>query len=245
MAISNFFKKLIFGSESNKAYKPNSFYEHQIENLDKIWNNKTINDFGIERLLRLLLQLISFIIPSGLVRELSGKNNLLFRKVNIEIFLIIKVIILIIALKYDWTKNTFILVLVIILFLDTLHFLISRIFLNDVFRSQISNKRSILTAFINFIEMCLFFAFVYTYIDHTNCDLNRVVFFNDTHITNLQATYFSFVTSATIGYGDITTKDPLVMKVIIAQIIVSLFIVVVVFARTISKIDDDTFYNKK
>ncbi len=246
MKALRFIEKIILGSESDKAYKPNSFYKHQIENLKKVWNNATLNDFGIERLLRLFLQLTSFVIPSGLVRELSGTNNLLFRKINIEIFAISKIVLLIIAFKLNWTTSLFVLFTVIILSLDSLHFLLSRIFLNDVFRSQISNKRSILTAFINYAEICLCFAFIYVYIDHTNSDPLRIVFFDKgIHITNTQAIYFSFVTAATIGYGDITPKDPLVMKVVITEIIVSLFLVVIVFARAISKIDDDTFYNKK
>lgn len=242
MKAKEFLKKLILGSESNKAYKSNPFYKKQSQNLKDIWNNKSYNDFGIERFFRILLQLTAFIIPSSIVRQLSGTSNLLFRKLSIEAWGILKIVFLIIFLKYDMTRSGAVLFIAIVLSADTLHFLVSRVFLNDVFRQAISYKRSLMMTFLNYIEICLCFALIYAYIDHTS--LTPEVF-NCGHITNLQAVYFSFVTSATIGYGDIAPKDPLVMKLVVSQIIISLFLVVVIITNVTNKIEDHTFYNKE
>jgi hypothetical protein len=244
MALKTFVKELLLGSESNKAYKPNPFYKKQRTNLKSIWDNKTYNDFGIERLLRLFLQLTAFIIPSSLIRQFSGTSNLLFRKLSVEAWGVLKIAFLIIVFKLDYTHNAIVLVISLVLSLDTLHFLISRIFLTDVFRQAISHKRSLIMTFLNYVEICLCFALIYAYRDHT-APAYIIVFVKDQHLTNLQAIYFSFVTSATIGYGDITPKDPLIMKVIISQILISLFLVVVIITNVTNKIEDDTFYNKK
>ena len=64
------------------------------------------------------------------------------------------------------------------------------------------------------------------------------------HLSDLQTIYFSFVTSATIGYGDIAPKDPLVMKIVVAQIMLSLFFLVIVITTITNRLHDDTFYNK-
>ncbi|MBX7182162.1 MAG: potassium channel family protein [Bacteroidia bacterium] len=249
--ISRFLKILFFGNETDEQSKPNPYYEKQTQNLKDIWYNKTYNDFGIERLFRLFLQLTAFIIPSGVFRQLSGTDNIIHRRLTVEFLGIGKVFFYyLILVIFDKTQSYFFLILTSIITFDTLHFLASRIFLNDVFRQPISYKRSLLMVFINYVEICLFFAFVYSYIDHTNIDIANTMFIpNSTnavsHISNLQSIYFSFVTSATIGYGDIVPKNDLLIRIVIFQVIISLFLVVVIISNVTTKIEDETFYNKK
>lgn len=248
--INNFFKILLFGNETDFESKANPYYSKQKQNLKDIWQNKTYNDFGIERLFRIFLQLLAFIIPSGILRQLSGTNNIIHRRLTVEFLGIGKVFYYyFILVVFDCTRIKFFLILSIILTIDTLHFLASRIFLNDVFRQPISYKRSLLMIFVNYIEICLSFAFIYSYIDHTNYEITKTIFFESKdnviiYISNLQSIYFSFVTSATIGYGDITPKNPLIIKLVILQIVISLFLVVVIISSVTTKIEDETFYNK-
>ncbi len=248
--MKTFFKILFFGNETDLENRPNPYYEKQKQNLKDIWENKYYNDFGIERLFRILLQLLAFIVPSGIFRCISGTNNIIRRRLTIEALGIGKVLYYYFILSfYDKTTNLGFLILSIILTADTLQFLASRIFLTDVFREPISHKRSLLMAFINYIEICYCFAFIYAFIDHTNSDLSTPIFLVNSsteikHISNLQALYFSFVTSATIGYGDITPKNENVMRLVILQIVISLFLVVVIISNVTSKIEDKTFYNK-
>ena len=249
--ISRFFKILFFGNETDEMSKPNPYYKKQNQNLKDNWHNKTYNDFGIERLFRLFLQLTAFIIPSGIFRQLSGTDNIIHRRLTVELLGIGKVIFFyLILVKFDKTNSLIFLILASIITFDTLHFLASRIFLNDVFRQPISYKRSLLMVFINYVEICLFFAFVYAYIDHTNIDITKTMFISNSenmvsHITNLQSIYFSFITSATIGYGDIVPRNDILIRVVIFQVIISLFLVVVIISNVTTKIEDETFYNKK
>lgn len=253
MALKENINKLFLGSPKAKKYIPSSFYKKQRQNLADIWNNKTYNEFGIERIIRLILQLLAFVTPGGFVRHITGTSNLLVRKLGIELYGILKVVFIYLAFKFDWTTNSFVLTVIIILTLDTLHFLISRVLLNDVFREAISHKRSLIMTFINYIEICLCFAFIYSYIDDTNQDsINPVFHINSDipnikngHLNDTQTIYFSFITAATIGYGDISPKDPRIMKVVIIQIVISLFFIVVFISNILNKLNEDTFYNKK
>jgi hypothetical protein len=250
--IKDFLYKLVMGHPDIKKYIPTSFYKKQQSNLSQIWNNKTYKDFGIERLIRIILQLIAFITPGGVVRYFTTTKNLLIRKLGIEFYGIFKIFFISLAFQFDWTQNPVALFFIVVFTLDTLHFLVCRVLLNDIFREAISHRRSLIMTFINYIEICLCFAFIYSFIDDTNNDIKNSVFITnenlpviDGHLNDTQTIYFSFVTAATIGYGDISPKDPLVMKLVIVQILVSLFFVVVFVSNIINKLGEDTFYNKK
>jgi len=246
-AARRFWMKLLLGIPG-KTYHPTSFYKKQKQNLDDIWNNRGYKDFGIERLLRLTLQLLAFITPAGIIRWVTGRRNLLFRKIGIEAYAIGKVIFAWQAIIHGWTSNGWVTVVIIIFTADTLHFLISRIVLNDVWRQPISFQRSLIMTLVNYVEVCLCFAAVYFYCDHAYpavFEINKDIALENGHLPAAAYIYFSFVTAATIGYGDISPLDPFIQKIVNAQIIVSLFMVVVIIANVASKLHEDTFYNEK
>jgi hypothetical protein len=253
MSFKNFMLKLLLGNSKANIYKPSSFYKKQKQNLLNIWNNKTYNDFGIERILRLILQTIAYVTPAGVVRYLTGTDNLIIRKLGIEIYAIFKLVLICFAFGLDLTENTFVLITIIILTLDTIHFLIARVFLNDVFREAISHRRSLIMTIINYVEICLCFAFIYSYLDDTNHQLENPTFHISSdlpqiekgHLNDNQTIYFSFITAATIGYGDISPRDSLTMKIVIIQTLISLFFIVVFISNIINKLNEDTFYNRK
>lgn len=245
-----FYIKLLIGVPKKK-YVPNDFYKQQGENLSTIWHNKKYKDFGIERLIRLTIQLLSFATPAGLIRWVTGKSkNLLVRKISIEVYAIGKVVFAWQAIIHGWTSSGWVIVFIVIMTADTLHFLLGRIILNDIWRQPISFQRSLIMTFVNYAEICLCFAAIYYYWDHSYSINGYHVFsvndklakFQD-HLPPITYIYFSFVTAATIGYGDISPFDPFVQKIVNTQIIISLFMVVVIIGSLASKLQEDTFYN--
>jgi hypothetical protein len=240
----NFFIKLIFGTHRPES-KPRSVYQKEKIAFLRIWNNKTYNDFGLERIVRLALHLLSFIMPGTIIRQLCGRKHLLYRKVVIEAYSLFKICWYMALFELDLTTSTTALVVSIILTIDTIHFMFSKIFLNDIHQQPISFKRTLLMTLINIMEVMLCFAFIYSYIDDTNTVPGRYIFSTGHQLTDLQTIYFSFVTSATIGYGDIAPKDPLVIKLVILQIMLSLFFLVIVITTITNRLHDDTFYNKR
>ncbi len=239
----NFFIKLIMGTNRPES-RPRSVYVKEVLAVRRIWNNKTYNDFGLERILRLTLILLSFIMPGTLIRQLCGRKQLLFRKVVIEAYSLFKIGWYLFLFKMDLTTSVWALIISIILTIDTIHFMFSKIFLNDIHQQPISFKRTLLMTLINIMEVMFCFAFMYSFIDDTNNVAGRIIFSQGHQLTDLQTIYFSFVTSATIGYGDIAAKDPLVMKLVILQIMLSLFFLVIVITTITNRLHDDTFYNK-
>ncbi len=231
----NFFTKLIMGTNRPES-KPRSVYLKETIAFKQIWNNKSYNDFGLERMLRLVLILSSFIMPGTLIRQLCGRKQLLIRKVVIEGYSLFKIGWYYFLFEADLTTSTTALVISLVLTLDTVHFMFSKIFLNDIHKQPISFKRTLLMTLINILEVILCFGFIYSYIDDTNQVASQMVFSSGHHLSDLQTVYFSFVTSATIGYGDIAP---------VAPIMLALFFLVIVITTITNRLHDDTFYNKQ
>lgn len=87
-------------------------------------------------------------------------------------------------------------------------------------------RRSFLLALFNYIEIIVWFAVVYRFVWS---DLKA----NDTPNSCISALYFSVVTMATVGYGDIHAKVPYTQIIVTLQIAVGLFMTLVVLARII------------
>ncbi len=240
----NFFTKLIMGTNRPES-KPRSVYLKETIALRNIWHNRSYNDFGLERILRLALMLLSFAMPGTLIRELCGRKELLIRKVVIEAYSLFKIGWYFFLFQADLTTSTAALVISLILTIDTVHFMFSKIFLNDIHKQPISFKRTLLMTLINIMEVILCFAFIYSYIDDTNQTAGRIIFSTGHQLTDLQTIYFSLISSATIGYGDIAPVDPLLIKLLLLQIMLSLFFLVIVITTITNRLHDDTFYNKQ
>lgn len=163
----NFFTKLIMGTNRPES-KPRSVYLKETIAFKQIWNNKSYNDFGLERMLRLVLILSSFIMPGTLIRQLCGRKQLLIRKVVIEGYSLFKIGWYYFLFEADLTTSTTALVISLVLTIDTVHFMFSKIFLNDIHKQPISFKRTLLMTLINILEVILCFGFIYSYIDDTN-----------------------------------------------------------------------------
>lgn len=244
--------KLILGNRKDNRPKTSSFYSKQFNNLKSIWNNDSYNDFGLERIIRLLLTLLGFIAPGSLIKFITGNNHLVARKVGVEIFAILKIILIITAFKLNLTTNISYLIIVIVLTADTMLYLLSRLFLSDLFNQSISYKRSLIMTFLNYIEVALCFALVYSYIDDINPDPtnkpiflvnNKLPYLENGHLSDTETIYFSFITAATIGYGDVTPCDPYIMRIVLVQIVISLFFIVVFVSNIINRLGEVTYFN--
>ncbi|MEA4937913.1 hypothetical protein SDC9_136531 [bioreactor metagenome] len=239
--IANFIKILLLGQEhSQPQNKLQPAIQNQWLNVKRIWNNEHYNDFGIERLIRLILALTLFIFPGLYIRAIFSKFGLLGRKLGVEFYVIIKLILPILFFKLDWTNNLIVVIIVAIMAVETVIYLAALIFLSNEFTRPISYRRSLTTLFINYIEICLDYAVIYSY-----CNFAIVGFFKEKLVADIQAIYFSFVTSATVGYGDILVEKPLGQYLVISQMILFLVFVGLFINFFTSKVQDPTYYNAK
>ncbi len=236
-----FFLTLLLGQEhARPTNKLRPALTNQWLNVKRIWDNEHSKDFGLERLIRLTLSLLLFIFPGLYVRAFFGQFGLLGRKLGVDLYVLIKLFLPIIFFKLDWTDNIFVAVVSAIMAVETIVYLTSLIFLSNEFAKPISYRRSLKSVFINYIEVCLNYAVIYSYFNYTTPD-----FFKEKLTTDIQAIYFSFVTSATVGYGDIVTTHPIGQMLVISQIILFLFFVGLFISFFASKVHDPTYYNDK
>lgn len=236
-----FIKVLFLGQENSRpTNKLRPAIKNQCLNLKRIWKNTDYKDFGLERIVRLTLALSLFIFPGLYIRHFFGKMGLLSRKLGVELYVLFKLFLPIIFFKINLTDEILIAVLSGYMALETIVYLASLIFLSNEFAGPISYRRSITTLFINYIEVCLNYAIIYAYCNNTIDN-----FFKERLTTDIQSIYFSFVTSATVGYGDITPINAFGQYLVISQIILFLVFVVLFINFFAAKVQESTYYNIK
>ena len=88
------------------------------------------------------------------------------------------------------------------------------------------------------MEICLNYAVIYAC-----CNVKILPFFKYPIHSAIEAIYFSFATSATVGYGDIVVVHPLGQILVITQIILFLVVVALFLNFFASKVQDLSYYN--
>jgi Ion channel len=217
-----FFKIILKGqahSRPNTTVTP--AIEHQWENVKKVWHNVHYVDFGLERLLRLFLVVSLFFFPGLYIKQMAGSRSLLTRKLAIDAYVLTKLIFPLLCLANFWYANYWIMVITGYLLMETTLYLMSLVFLSTEVARPVSYKRSLVAVFINYIELCLSFAVIYNY-----CYLHIPHFFNHQNISRLKIVYFSFVSAATIGYGDLAVSSTIGYLLVIFQTLVFLLFIV-------------------
>ncbi len=231
----NFIHKFICGNKnSTLKQKAKSAFSLQKKNIKCVWNCINYNDFGIERIFRLFLVCIQFIFPGLYIREISGKKNILTRKICNELWVIVKILFYIVALYIDGKKYLY--WICIYLIAETLCYLLGLIFLSTEYKGTASYKRNLLIAIINYIEITLGFAVVYYYA------------FRDAIYglkNSIDAVYFSIISATTIGYGDMYPTTNLAKMICASQAVISFLFTVLIIGIFLSNFNKEGFMNEK
>lgn len=197
----------------------------QVLNVYRVWRNKTYRDFGLERIIRLLLVSTQFVFPGLYIRHIGGRlGGFLGRRLATEFYIIGKLIFPFFILWFNHHASPVLMVLVVYLMLETVLYLTSIIFLSSEFTPTISYRRSIIGIFINFLEISMSFAMLYLAGDYY-----YEGFFSQRFDSGLHALFFSFITSATVGYGDIYPIHPIARILVLSQVILSFVFIGLIF----------------
>jgi len=158
-----------------------------------VWENDRHNDIGLERLLRLFLISIQFFFPGIYIRHIFGHKGSTYKNLAIEFYILMKVISPILIFYFHLTCNPFFLFLSVYFLLETVLYIAALVFVSDMFSHIRSSNRSILLLLFNYIELSFNFAVVYSGFDMLTKNA----------VSGIDYLYYSFVTSASLGYGDI------------------------------------------
>jgi len=215
--VKNNFGKIFKGDHSFHQ-ESHSGYKLQLIKILQVWNGKNEYDYGILRVFRLTLVSALLLFPGVFIDQLFNKSSTISRKLIVELYVIVKMIFPLLVLLNHWYNSSFVFSLAIYFLIETYIYLFSKIFLGDQ-HTKTSNMRTLLLLIINFLETCFTFALIYLSGRYLNINPNEV----------MDAIYYSFVTSATIGYGDIYPISIQGKMIVVLQILSSISFIVLFF----------------
>jgi hypothetical protein len=165
--------------------------------LKRIWHNYGYQDFGIERIIRLLLVLSQFVFPGLYIKEYFGRFGHQWRMLGVEFYVLGKLFLPLLLFKLNLIGEVWVPYLMGYMMVETILYLTSMIYLTDVLNRPSNIRRSMTLMLINYVELGLEYAVLYSCFN-----VHIPEFFAKPLHADLDAIYFSFVTSATVGYGD-------------------------------------------
>ena len=185
-------KKLLLGNLSKMPKPEYNPIQKRLMNIKAIWNNNHQDDNGIEKLVRLFLSSSQLLFPGVYIKYLAYLKGYEYRDLALDFYVLLKVSFPLLILINQWQSNQYVIWIMMYVLLETVLYIPTLIFASDMFSRPRSYKRSMLLLFLNYIEIILSFAVLYSCGD----------FLNKPFTHWFDAIYFSTINSASIGYGD-------------------------------------------
>jgi voltage-gated potassium channel Kch len=214
-------KKTFIKILAGNSYSENSDvsgYKFHIQKIIKVWHGDHYKDYGVERLFRLIVVTLFLFYPGILIENIFNSKTYIIKKLAVEAYVLIKTIFPLFILTFGWYTIPFIYYLNIYLLSETYLYLFSKIFLAEHHINS-SNKRTLLLLIFNFIESAFSFAVIYMAGNYLNVPINSTI----------DAIYFSLITSATVGFGDLHPITKMGKLITVTQVMCSVSFIVLFF----------------
>jgi hypothetical protein len=200
------FVKLVFGNpDPDRLIRQGT--ESHFKRILNVWNSSHYYDFGIERIFRLFLVTSKVLFPGIYIDYFSRNSSYQQRKIIGEFYVIFKTVMPFFMLYYSLWHHQWLFVINIYLLIETFLHIFYKIFLPEHNKGKTHN-RSLILLFFNFIEVIASFGVIYAAGHYLNRPVDNWA----------DALYFSFITGATIGYGDYHPVNELGKILIMLQI---------------------------
>jgi hypothetical protein len=226
-------KKLLLGNVSRLPKPDYNPLEKRIQNIKAIWNNNHQDDNGIEKIVRLFLSSSQLFFPGVYIKYLACLKGYEYRDLALDFYVLLKVTFPLLILIYHWQEYNFVIWIMVYVLLETVLYIPTLIFASDMFSKPRSYKRSMLLLFLNYIEIILAFAVLYSCGDFLNKPLNHW----------FDAVYFSAMTSSTIGYGDFYPVTTIGKVLATIQALLFLFFVILFLNFFSTKIKNKGYFD--
>jgi hypothetical protein len=243
MATFRFLIKFLFSDVQEPTTKE-SVVCYQRERFVALWNNKLDTDSnatGIERAIKLFLVIVQYAFVGFWWRAFFNLFGIRARSLGIELYVLFKISTAILILHYQLFNygegwGTFFKFWIPYMIIESVLYTAALIFCGDVFPKPKSYERNLILLLIDYTEITIDFASLYL--------MNKALFINGSSpvavTSSLDAAYFSFVTSVTVGYGDIAVMNNVGKMLTIFQILVFLLYGVLFLNFYSSRIGDHT-----
>lgn len=209
-------KKLVFGKPEHNLPLFQSPIRKQWHLLESVWENLHHNDIGLERILRLFLISVQFLFPGLYLRQSVFHLGQTAKNLMTELYVLFKLFFPLSLLYFHQCHQAPALTLSAYFLAETLTYVASLVLVSDLHNENKSINRSILLLLINYLEITVNFAVIYSGFNM----LSRNA------ISGIDHLYFSFVTSASLGFGDIYPVTPAGKLLVCCQTFVLLIFVV-------------------
>ena len=214
--MNSILKKLLLGNVSRIPRPDYNPLEKRIQNIKAIWNNNHQDDNGIEKIVRLFLSSSQLLFPGVYIKYLACLKGYEYRDLALDFYVLLKVTFPLLILIYHWQEYSFVIWIMVYVLLETVLYIPTLIFASDMFSKPRSYKRSMLLLFLNYVEIILAFAVLYSCGNYLN---QPIVHWFD-------AVYYSTMTSSTIGYGDFYPVTTIGKVLATVQALLFLFFVI-------------------
>lgn len=209
--------KFLFGGQDVPKLNKGKPVPH-FKKIRDVWDSSHYYDFGIERIFRLFLVTSKVFFPGIYMDYLSRNASYRQRGIISELYVIFKTILPFVILYYGLWDHKWLYVINIYLLIETFLYIFHKIFLPEHNREKTHNRSLILLIF-NFSEVIASFAVIFAAGNFLNKPVENWI----------DALYFSFITAATIGYGDLHPVNQLGKILVILQIISTLTFLILFF----------------
>jgi hypothetical protein len=232
--VKRFIKNIALGSKEHRAEEGGGTLRRRAHNILSIWNNEHHDDFGIEKVLRLILAISQFLFLGTYLKELFGKLGRAYSDLSIELFVILKAIFPVLIIYCGWQDNMWLFYLMTWFLVETMLYVPTLIFASDLFSKPRSYRRSMLLLFINYLEIVFSFGVFYA----------RGNYLNKPFTHWFDSIYFSFVTSVTIGFSDYYPVSPMGKFLVSAQSLFFLMFVVLFINFFSNKVEIKGYFDR-
>jgi hypothetical protein len=242
--MANLLKKLIFSDLDPRERLKQNVLQQQWDNLLQVWNNKDQhgNEISVaiatERMVQLFLIAAQFLTPSIYVRAFFGRFGVLWKHLGVELYVFFKLFFSYIILKERlyltehtlWGHNI-VMLWCIWMIIEAILYISVLVFCSDMFAKPHSSKRNIIFILVDYITINFDFATIYILTKSIKSAAGIVY-------RPIEACYFSFVSSITIGYGDIVAANDTGKMVVMYHSVTFLILGVVFINFYISRIKE-------
>ncbi len=209
--------KLVFGKPDLIVSDTAQIVPH-FKKISDVWHNSNYQDFGIERIFRLFLVTSQIFFPGIYIEYFNRKASFHNRKITGEVYVIFKTVMPFAMLYFSLWDHGWLYVINIYLLIETYVYIFHKIFLPEHNRGKTHN-RSLILLFFNFTEVIASFGVIYAAGNYLNLPISNWI----------DALYFSLITGATIGYGDIYPVTSTGKLLVLLQIVSTLSFLILFF----------------